>query len=261
MSPQRECSYFLVRYAPDSVRNESINIGLLLHSPEERYLGCIFTTDFRRVKRFHSHADLRLLRSLQEHFEAEIDEHDSDLDDYLQLLQNSLSNLIQLTPPRWCFLDDPQTQIEDLFFRYVGSPAAPSPLEPTRLRIKQRLSSALVKAGLWNRMEKRIPARRWTRPGDPFTFDFGYKPDGVIKLVHALSLRRDTQLAKSLVYTFDRVRKAEPAQLTAVVESVARTGDATAKATEHILKEAGVDILPLAAIQPYVERVAQELGL
>ena len=261
MSPQRECSYFLVRYVPDSVRNESINIGLLLHSPEERYLGCIFTTDLRRVKRFHGQADLRLLRSLQEHFETEIDEHESDLDDYLQLLQNSLSNLIQLTPPRSCFLDDPQAQIEDLFFRYVGSPSAPSPLEETRLRIKQRLNAAFLNAGVWERLEKRIPASRWTRPGDPFTFDFGYKPDGVVKLIHALSLRRDTQLAKSLVYTLDRVRKAEPAQLTAVVESGAGMGDAAAQATEAILKEAGVDILPLAGIQSYVEKVAQELGV
>ncbi|MGH9431812.1 MAG: DUF3037 domain-containing protein [Terriglobia bacterium] len=261
MSPPRKCSYFLVRYVPDSVRNESINIGLLLHSPEEQYLGALFTDDWRRVKRFHTQADLRLLRSLQEHFEAEIDDHEGRLDDYLRLLQDSLSNLIQLNPPRSCFLDDPQTQIEDLFFRYVGSPSAPSPLEETRLRIKQRLRSAFLKAGVWERLEKRIPASRWTRRGDPFTFDFGYKPDGVIQLIHALSLRRDTQLAKSLVYTLDRVGKVEAAHLTAVVESDAGKGDAAAHATGEILEEAGIAVQSLAGIQTYAESIRQELRI
>ncbi len=261
MSPRRKCSYFLVRYVPDSAREESINIGLLLYSPEERYLGCIFTNDLARVKRFHAQADLRLLRGLQEYFETEIDGHEDHLDEYLKLLQNSLSNLIQITEPRPCFLEDPQTQIEDLFFRYAGSPSSKPLLEETRLRIKQRLNSAFQNAGVWERIEKRIPASRWTRPGDPFTFDFGYQPNGVIQLIHALSLRRDMQLAKSLVYTLDRVRKAEPARLTAVVESDGGEGDSAAKAAQGILEEAGVVIQPLAGILPFVERVAQELRL
>jgi Protein of unknown function (DUF3037) len=259
-SSPRECSYVLVRYVPDSVRNESINIGLLLYSPEERYLGCAFSDDYRRVKRFHQQADLSLLRSLQSHFESEIDENEGRLEAYLALLQNSLSNLIQLTDPRQCFLDDPQTQIEDLFFRYVGSPSSRSPLEETRLRIKQRLSSAFLNAGIWDRLDKRIPANRWTRPGDPFTFDFGYRPDGIVQFIHALSLKRDTQLAKSLVYTLDRVRKAEPARLTTVVEADGGKGDPAAQATGGILEEADVAIIPLAGVLSYVEGVARELG-
>ena len=259
MSPQRQCSYFMIRYVPDSVRGESINIGLMLYSSAERYLGCIFTTDFGRVKRFHAQADLKLLRALQEHFDSEIDAHEDHLEDYLKLLQNSLSNLIQITEPHPCFLEDPQAQIEELFFRYVGSPSSQSPLEETRLRIKQKLTAALIKAEVWERIEKRIPASRWTRPGDLFTFDFGYKPNGVIQLIHALSLRRDTQLAKSLVYTLDRVKKKDPAHLTAVVESEGGTADAAAIATEGILQEAGVDIQPLAGIVPFLERIAREL--
>ena len=49
----KACSYYLVRYVPSAEREEFLNIGLLLHSPEEQFLDCLFTRDLRRVKRFH----------------------------------------------------------------------------------------------------------------------------------------------------------------------------------------------------------------
>ena len=60
----KKCALFTVRYVPDLLRDESLNIGIFLHSPQERYLGCLFTDDFRRVKRFHPRADSsRILKS------------------------------------------------------------------------------------------------------------------------------------------------------------------------------------------------------
>ena len=55
----KECSYFLVRYVPDLVRDEGLNIGLLLHSPEEEYLDCLFTDDVHRIRRFHQRSEER----------------------------------------------------------------------------------------------------------------------------------------------------------------------------------------------------------
>jgi Protein of unknown function (DUF3037) len=262
----KECSLYLVHYIPDLVRGEFLNIGLFLHSPEERFLGCLFTDDLRRVKRFHPQADLDFLRELQQDFEQRIDEHSADLEGYVRWMNDSFSNLIQLAPPRTCLLHDPQAEIQELFDRYVG-PRAKGPLATdTRLRIKQRLTTALVRAGVWEQLEKRIPAERWTHRGDPFTFDYGYrpvevngKPNGHSKFIHALSLRRDTELAKVLVYTLEHVRREEPAELTAVVEGLADPGDEAAALSQRILEEGRIAVQPLPGIQEFAHSVRHEL--
>jgi hypothetical protein len=260
-SRPKACSFFLVRYVPDLVRDECVNIGLFLYSPEERYLGCLFTDDLRRIKRFHPQADLEFLRELQEDFAQQIDEHESDLEGYLREMQESFSNLIQVTPPRTCFLADPQAALPRMFERYVGQRVGGPLPEDSRLYIKQRLKTAFVRAGVWDlkRFEKRIPASRWN-PGDPFLFDYGYKPDGVVKFIHALSLKRASDKdAKALVYTMDRVRAKERAELTAVVEGLAAPGDEAALFSQRILEEGRIALQPLATVDDYARSVRREL--
>ncbi len=262
----KECSLYVVHYVPDLVRGESLNIGLLLHSPEQQYLGCLFSDDFRRIKRLDPHADLELLRELQQDFEQQIDLHAANLDEYVREMRETLSNLIQLDAPRVCYLRDPQTELANLFERYVGARLGGPPPEDTRPRIKQRLTTALVQAGVWERLEKRIPAGRWTHPGDPFAFDYGYRPvaiggapNGHIKLIHALSLKRDADLAKVLVYTLDHVRRSERAELTAVVERAPSAQDDPGAVSKRILAEGGITICPLAQVGEFAASIRHEL--
>lgn len=267
MEKLKECSLYLVQYVPDLVRGEFLNIGLFLFSPQENYLGCLFTDDFRRIKRFHPQADLDFLRDLQQDFEQQIDEHSDELGSYLQWMEQSFSNLVQVSPARACLLRDPAAEIQNLFNRYVGVRLeGPLPVD-TRVRIKQQLRLSLVRAGVWDRLERSIPAARWTQPGDPFTFDFGYrpleiagKPNGHIKLIHSLSLKRDIELAKVLVYTMEHVRRSEPAELTAVVEGVAGKDEGAALLSQNILKEGGIAIQSVALADEYTRSIRRELA-
>jgi hypothetical protein len=264
----KECSLFLVQYVPDVVRGEFLNIGLFLFSPQENYLGCLFTDDFRRIKRFHPQADLEFLRELQQDFEQQIDEHSDELESYVGWMEQSFSNLVQIAPVRACLLRDPSAEIQDLFNRYVGARIeGPLPVD-TRVRIKQRLRLSFVRAGLWGHpeFERNIRAARWTQPKDPFTFDFGYrpraiagKPNGHIKFIHSLSLKRDVELAKVLVYTMDHVRRSEPAELTAVVDGRAAGDDEEATLSQNILVEAGISIQPIALADQYAQSIRHEL--
>ena len=265
----KECSYFLVRYVPDLVRDEGLNIGLLLHSPEEEYLDCLFTDDVHRIRRFHQGADLDFLRELQPYFEQEIKEHESDLTGYLREIEESFSNLVQISPPRPCRLSDPQAEIQDLFTRYVGGRVSELPKQDTRMRIKQRLTDALKRHGVLDHrlFEKRIPARQWTGEGDPFTFDYGYrspiaarKPNGHIKLVHALSLKRDPDVADLLGIKIRRVREKEPAELTAVVEALPSAADEVAFYSHRVLLEHEIAIQPLAAVDEFALSIRRELS-
>lgn len=265
-SQLKECAFFLVQYVPDLVRGEFMNIGVFLHCPKEEYLGCLFTDDFRRIKRFHPQADLEFLREIQQDFEQQIDQHGEDLTGYVAYVQRTFSNLLQLAPPRACLLRDPQSEIQSLFERYVGARAAVPEVEDSRLRIKQRLTSALVHAGVWKKLDKRIPVTAWTHPGDPFTFDYGYrpailegKPNGHLRFIHALSLKRDTELAKVLVYTLAHVRRKEAADLTAVVEGRAGQGDEPAALCQRILEEGRIAIQPVAGVEAFAQTVRAEL--
>ncbi len=262
----KKCALFVVQYVPDMVRGESINIGIFLHSPREKYLGCLFTDDFRRIKRFHPRADLEFLRELQQDFEKQIDEFGGDLETYLQIMQKSFSNLIQLAEPRTCLLTDPQSEIQGLFARYVGDRVTGPQPGDTRLRVKQKLTAALALAGVWERLEKRIPAAPWTHSGDPFTFDYGYKPlqvegkpNGHLHFIHALSLKRDAELAKVLVYSLDRVRRKEAASLTAVVEAWPAKGDKTAGLSQRILEDGEISLRPVAGVDDYAQSIRYQL--
>ncbi len=256
---RKRCSLFLVRYVPNILRNEGLNIGVLLHCPEEQYLGCLFATDFRPIKRLDARADLAFLRALQEDFERQIEDHESNLEAYVGLLAGTLSNLIQLEGPHPCLVEDPAADIQQVYQRYVGLGAGRVQAEDARPRIKRRLTAALVEAGVWERLDKRIPASRWTHPGDPFTFDYGYRTARRIQFLHALSLRRDTQLAKTLAYTLGRIRRQDEAGLTAVVESLPAGQGAAALATRSILEEAGVLIWPVAEAAELAHRALAAL--
>jgi hypothetical protein len=267
----KPCSFFLVRYVPDVVRDEGLNIGLFLYSPQEDYLDCLFTDDFRRVRSFHPQADTDLLRELPRHFQDEIRERENQLADYVRELQESYSNLIQVTAPRPCLAADPQAEMQSLFARYVGTRAAAALEQDTRMRIKQRLTAALKRHGVLDipAFETRIPAAQWTSPGDPFTFDYGYralavegKPNGHFKFIHALSLRRDNDLAHVLANIMvNYVRKKEPAELTAVVESLPQAGNAAALHSQHILEDAQITLQPLAGLDDYAQSIRKELSL
>jgi len=264
----KDCALYLVQYVPDLVRGEYLNLGVLLHSPEEKYLGCLMTDDFRRIRHFHSRADLRLLKELQSHFDAEIDEHGADLEGYLQYMRRSYSTSIQISEPRTFRLAEPQNEMQELFGRYIGQRVEGVPPEDTRVRIKQKLTAALSLAGVWEFVEKRISTARWTHEGDPFVFDYGYtplevqgRPNGHTQFVHAHSLTRDNEgrNAKVMVYSIEHVRKKQPAQLTAVVEALALKSDKAASLSQSILEEGGVRIQPIAGIAEFAQHIRREL--
>ncbi|MFZ0960461.1 MAG: DUF3037 domain-containing protein [Terriglobia bacterium] len=264
----KACSYYLVRYVPHAEREEFLNVGLLLHSPEEQFLDCLFTRDLRRIKRFHPQADLEFLRALQSHFEQQIQEHEDNLQGFLEGMQQSLSHVIQLAPACPVLAAPPQAQLQHLFERLVGKRQAESPAADTRMRIKQGLVEALRRAQVFDdkRFEKHVPAAPLTHPGDPFHFDFGYrppmaagKPNGHLKLIHALSLHRDHELASVLSLTMGYIRSTQPAELTAIIERLPARGDKTAGHSYRILRDAEIALRPLAEVNMFAKSIRNEL--
>src|SRR5271170_3131743 len=76
MPSERTCAYRILRYTPNLVRDEWVNIGVLVYDPHtgERRLRLIEEqVEYARVRRLHPEADESLLRALRNNLEDRFD--------------------------------------------------------------------------------------------------------------------------------------------------------------------------------------------
>jgi hypothetical protein len=113
---------------------------------------------------------------------------------------------------------------------------------------------------------KSIDASRWTISGDPFIFDFGYKPlaqpgkpNGRLKLIHTISLKKDPKLAKELRWTFDRVLEKESCHLTVGHEDKPDPSDPAVRFSQDVLQHEHVRLVPVSGFDEYAQSVREEL--
>jgi hypothetical protein len=151
-------------------------------------------------------------------------------------------------------------------------------VEPRRLKARQALSGrqAVARsmrmhfehARVWDLMQKKIAASAYTQPGDSLKIDCGYRPNGVIRMFHAVSLIGDVELAKVLSFSAPalragvaRVEKAE-LELTAIVESLRNgSGEVTVDEADVAQYRFGVEAMESQQIRVLtvndMERVAE----
>ncbi len=227
---RRACEFQLLRYVPDAVRNEFVYIGVILREQGSRAAAEVrFTRDWRRVRCLDSDADTALLEGmeseLRRRFQAEPDGN------LMRLLTESLSLNVQMSEPKAYLAESLPAGMEELMRLYVEPlPRERSPRLSGRAAIQAKMRGEFDRAGVWDLLRKRIAASEYTRPGDPLRIDVGYKPNGIIRMFHAVSLEPGVEMAKVLAFSatglragVERVEKAE-LELTAVIEPAARLG-------------------------------------
>jgi len=147
---------------------------------------------------------------------------------------------VQMTEPKAYLAESLPAGMEELMRLFVEpQPREKIPRLSGRAAIQNRMRAEFERAGVWELMRKRIAASDYTRNGDPLKIDAGYRPNGVIRMFHAVSLEPGVELAKVLAFSatglragVQRVEKAE-LELTAVIEPAARLG-ATAEEPERL---------------------------
>jgi len=242
------CEFFLVRYVPDVVKGEFTNIGVVLREAGGDASGAAragsavvrFTRDWSRVRCMDADADLGLLESLEGEITERLRMSATDPKPVMELLQDTLSNSVQITAPRASLAESMPAELDQLMRMYV---------EPLKVKVsRQRTGRAAIagamrtefeRAGVWGLMRKRIAASLYTRAGDPMKIDCGYRPNGVIRMFQAVSLENDVEAAKGLAYSAPQLRqgieRVESAklELTAVVEPLRAVSDVEDEAMER----------------------------
>ena len=227
------CEFNLIRYVPDVVKGEFVNIGVVLRAADARSPAEVrFTRDWARVRCVDAGADLELLEGLEQEIGQRLRQGVSARDPkhVLEVLEDSLSNSVQISEGRGTLAENMTTELEQLMRMYVEPLKAPRVRQQSgRGMIASAMRKAFDEAGVWHLMRKRIAASLYTRAGDPLRIDCGYRADQgsegkLIRMFHAVSLDSDVQLAKELAFSAPQmssgVGREEGAglQLTAVVE-------------------------------------------
>jgi len=227
------CEFFLIRYVPDVVKGEYTNIGVLLREAGRDERAAVrFTQDWSRVKCMDADADIGVLEALEGEIAERLRLASTDTKPILMLLEDTLSNSVQITPARACLAENMVTELELLMRMYVEPMRAkPERRRTGRSAIAGAMRTQFERAGVWGLMRKKIAASMYTLAGDPMKIDCGYRPNGVIKMFHAVSLEGDVESAKGLAYSAPQLRegvaRVESAtlELTAVVEPLKSVSD------------------------------------
>jgi len=260
MTDLKQLEFFLLRYVPDAVKDEFVNIGVVMLEPAANGAGFAdvrFTRDWRRVRCLDPQADVEMLEALERDIRGQLRESQNG-EALLRRLEDSFSNVIQLSATKACLAEDPGKEMETLAKLYFEAPKRAAGREASgRQRILRTMRDAFERAGILSFM-KQFPIAPYTKVGDPLKLDFGYRIGDEIKLFHAVSLKASVEPAITLASRYPKIAKgiSEKAKaralLTAVVDDdLDRRHDdvqfALAAMTEEQIQVAVAAEMPLIA--------------
>jgi hypothetical protein len=266
---ERAFAYRVLRYTPNLVRDEWVNIGVLLFDPQtgERRLRLIEEQDeYNRVRRLHPHADETLLRALrddlEDRFQFASNGSNGGSAGWMQLLgkwDETLSNALQLAPQKGVHAGDLDAELERLYADHVAMQRTPSRVGApgSRAQMRSYCSQVFRQARLWDRIEKSVRAAEFTFPGDPMRLDYSYRRNGTRGFVQNLSVTRAPADAKLLAYTAERItaKAALKTEFAAVTDVVLNPENDRHRFVRDTLREAGVEPVAMEGFAVWVAKL------
>jgi hypothetical protein len=267
MTGRQQCEFFLLRYVPDVLKDEFVNVGLVLlpaTGPAEVRL----TRDWSRVKCLDPQADLELMESIETDLREELNKSSANRELILRKIRDSFSNTLQPSEFKACLADSAAAEADTLARLYLErSPRLHARETSARQAVFSRMREAFESTGVWRLMNKEIKAADYTRRGDPLKIDCGYSLNGSVKLFHALALPGDPNSAKLLAFTFPQLaegiqrKDGKIAQLTAIVADDLPRDEASVSFAWETLEQQSIGIAPLAQMAAIAAQAASEMGL
>jgi len=274
---ERTLAYRVLRYTPNLVRDEWVNIGVLLYDPQtsERRLRLIEEPEeLRRVRRVHPQADEDLLRALHDDLENRFVEFanagagsgapgkkSTAWQQLLDKWDDTLSNALQLAPQKGVLAGDLDAELERLYTDHVAPERAPSRVGApgSRAGMRHYCGQVFRQAQIWNRLEKSVRVSPYTFTGDPMRIDYSYRRNGTQGFVQTLSVTRAPADAKLLAYTVERIAAKSKlgTEFTAVtdVKLEPKTNERH-RFVSGTLESAGIPTVPLEGFAVWVGKLA-----
>ncbi|MGB6877820.1 MAG: DUF3037 domain-containing protein [Candidatus Acidiferrales bacterium] len=259
-------TYRVLRYTPNLIRDEWVNVGILLEDPRKQVARARLIEDdaeILRVRRLHPNADDALLRALPAAFQAELAATGASAV-WIEKMEQTLSDTLQLSPRKAVMSEDFDAELERLYHNHVAAPARTGRgamiLENTRAWIRLKLNDVFRRHRILAKMEKSVRAEQFTQPGDPLRIDYGYRYNGTRGYVQALSLARDPAQAKVLGYTAECIRARHAhSEISAITEVAPARENPRHQFIVRLFEEQKISVVPLPQVEMFAERLRLRL--
>ncbi len=280
MSDFRQCHFFLLRYVPDVVKGEFVNLGVvLLEEGENGFTDVRFLRDWRRLRGLDPEADIELLESYEAELRRLLQSRVPEIINYrgpmsrrdwlLAQIRDSFSGALEITPMTAVLTESPQAELGKLAQMYLESERHAQRVQSGRRVIYAAMRDAFELAGVWQSpaLRKDIAVAQYTRQGDPLKIDCGYRPNGVLHLFHAVSLATDVNSAKVLAFSYSEMRDGlhtvenAMSDLTAITEDELDPHDEAVAFALATLHNSNIAIAKVSDMPQIAERARLELKL
>ena len=262
--------YRVLRYTPNLIRDEWVNIGIMLEEFQElesvggsqRVIKVIEEDrEFARVRKLHPNADVKWLHSLASEFEPLRSMSGEGMRKYFSTLENTLSNVLQLSPQKAVLAEDFNAELIRLYDTHVAAPArvGGNIVESTRAWIRNKLKDVFQRHRIAGKLKPAVRVDEYTHLGDPFKFDYGYR-NGVRGYIQSVVLNRDAAQAKVLAYTVESIRKRVPAsEFTAITEAAPSPGNLQHLFISKLFADQNIRIVSMNHVEKFAEELRMKL--
>lgn len=252
-----------LRYTSDLVRDEWLNIGILLFDPEtgERSIRLIEEErEFARLRRLQPSADEDLIRRtrdhLDDHFETLLQQFragsSTAAEDFQKLISKwdgTLSTGLQLSPQKGVHAQDLELEANRLYSEHVALERNPARVGApgSRATMRNYCEQVWRQARLWDRIEKSTRMAQYTFPGDPMRIDYCYRRNGTRGFVQTLSVSRSPMACKEYAYTAQYIapRAAFKSEFAAITDVALDDGNLRHRFVRDTLRDAGIEPIPM----------------
>jgi hypothetical protein len=268
------CAYHVVRYQPNLIRDEWVNIGVLLFIPADgpgegpaagrvRQRWLEEPADLVRLRRLHPAADEELLLRLPAEFDRQFAGRELEAAAILEKFDETLSNAVQLAPRKGLLSREPDTELDRLFREQVEplrEPRRGAVEIRTRSDVRARAADFFQNEKILRLMQRGVRVAEITKNGDPMRIDFSYRRNGTRGFVHSVALGRDPAQAKLLAYTAGAIREhITRSEFLAVTEREPARGNPRDQFVSGILAESDIRVVPLGELRKWAHDVAPVL--
>lgn len=186
--------YSLIQYCPDLARLEAANIGVILFSPEHKFIRAKTAQGNDRIRRFFGSEDndWTQINAIKNSIETRLEVVGKDFRN-LHDLTNFIStraNEVQITSPRPMKVLDPKKDLDELFEELVGG-RAKQPLKYSAPPVETALSRTFKEKGVEDLIQKdvtvTVPAFR-----KPLTVPFGFQ-NGRFNLIQPVRFQQSME--------------------------------------------------------------------
>lgn len=199
-------SFVVARFVPDLVKNEPVNVGIVVRDSETGDTDGRFIDDFRALSKRHPESNIGALKEVLGSFSADVGTPENYLD---EICRNNAYQL-QFTEPRAVQSDRVADAVETLYARYLGTSRDPQRNPMTKTRLVGVIKTEIGRSGFRDGCVKVRP-RIDGRIGS-FTFDYGFQNGNMSDLMHSISFAGNASTAcrdaKALAVSFEDVSAA-----------------------------------------------------